>query len=396
MTHSNKRIQLLDMWRGFAILGTLGTNIWLFANLGDLSYTFGFDRAPWWTSFDEFVRVFTLFLVNGKFLGMLTILFGVGLELKYRQALRKGNAWPGIYLWISLILLAEGLIHFTLVMEYDILMSYAVTAMIVSLIVKFGDRAIKSAMWVFGGFHLLGILLLLGVILYSNLVGGQVSMGDMTQVVTLYQNGTWLEQLQYRLTDFWVLRLEVIFVIPMNIFLFLLGVRLMRSGAFSSDDHGKHMRRKMLRIGLFIGIPLNLLLFVPGGAFDLLVRYLFSPFLAVGYMGLIAMLVEKTPRFWLWSSVEKVGKMALSCYVLQNVVSSILFYGWGLGLGGQVDAVTTVAIWFGISLFQLGFAWLWLQLFRSGPMETFRRYLAAWPTGGRMNAAKTVSSRSNR
>ena len=33
----------------------------------------------------------------------------------------------------------EGLIHFTLVMEYDILMSYAVTAIIVALIVKGGD-----------------------------------------------------------------------------------------------------------------------------------------------------------------------------------------------------------------------------------------------------------------
>lgn len=395
MEHSHKRIRLLDIWRGFAILGTLGTNIWLFANLGDLSYILTFDHA-WWTSFDHFVRVFVLFLVNGKFLGMLAILFGVGLELKYRQAMRTGSAWPGMYLWISFILLAEGLLHFTLVMEYDILMSYAVTAIIVSLIVKLGDRAIKWAMGLLGGLHVFGVLLISAVILVGIFADANMAVGDMTQVVALYKDGTWLQQLQYRLSDFWVLRMEVIFVIPMNVFLFLLGIRLMRAGAFSPDDNGKRIRRNMLRIGLFIGIPLNLLLFVPGGVFDLPVRYLFAPLLSVGYMGLIAIWVEKTPRLWLWISIERVGKMALSCYVLQNTVSSVLFYGWGLGLGGQVNSATTVAIWLGISLFQFGFAWLWLRLFRLGPMESLRRYVAAWPVGGRMNATKTVSTGSDR
>lgn len=47
--------------------------------------------------------------------------------------------------------MAEGLLHFTLVMEYDILMSYGITAIIAAFIVKGGDRAIRRAMWIFGG-----------------------------------------------------------------------------------------------------------------------------------------------------------------------------------------------------------------------------------------------------
>ena len=85
-----------------------------------------------------FLRMIVLFLVNGKLLGLLTIMFGVGLELKYQQAIRKGNTWPGVYIWTVIFLFVEGFIHFTLVMEYDILMSYAVTAMIVAFIVKAG------------------------------------------------------------------------------------------------------------------------------------------------------------------------------------------------------------------------------------------------------------------
>ncbi|WP_338055310.1 hypothetical protein [Shimazuella alba] len=89
----------------------------------------------WWSSADTFFSTLILLLVNGKFLG-LSNMFGVGLELKYQQSLRKGKAWPSMYIWISLILMVEGFLHFMLVMEYDILMSYAVAAIIVSFIVK--------------------------------------------------------------------------------------------------------------------------------------------------------------------------------------------------------------------------------------------------------------------
>jgi len=36
-TPRQHRIRLLDILRGFAILGTLGTNIWIFSHSGDLN-----------------------------------------------------------------------------------------------------------------------------------------------------------------------------------------------------------------------------------------------------------------------------------------------------------------------------------------------------------------------
>ena len=83
--------------------------------------------------------------VYGKMLSLLTIMFGVGLELKYQQAKRKNMTWPGTYLWILLFLLIEGFVHFALVMEYDVLMSYAVTGLLVAFIVRGGSRRIKKA-----------------------------------------------------------------------------------------------------------------------------------------------------------------------------------------------------------------------------------------------------------
>jgi uncharacterized protein len=374
MKENGSRLRLLDILRGFAILGTLGTNIWIFAHMGDLNYVFTFNGMEWWTSFQEFVRVFVLFLVNGKLLGLLTIMFGIGLEMKFQQALRRGNAWPGVYIWTSMILMAEGFIHFTLVMEYDILMSYGITAILAPFIIKGGDRAIRRAMMIIGGVHGAIMLLLLCLGIYLGAIGAHMSLGDMKETVLLYKDGNWSQQVVFRLTNFFTLRFEAFFVIPMNIFLFLLGIRMMRSGFFAPDECGKKKRKKLLYIGLCVGIPLNLLIFVHGGYFDLPVRYLFAPILSLGYIGLIAKLVEANERLWLWNKLEQVGKMSLSCYVMQNVISAVIFYGWGFGLGGKVNSVTIVLIWLSICSFQIIFASIWLKRFKYGPMESARRF----------------------
>lgn len=374
VTKKTKRIRLLDILRGFAIFGTLGTNIWLFAHLGDLNYLFTF-HVEWWSSFDDFFRIFVLFLVNGKLLGVLTIMFGAGLELKYRQSLRKNLPWPGTHLWISVFLLLEGLIHYTLVMEYDILMSYALTAIIVSLIIKGGDQAIKRVLIIIGSLHAALILLLLFGVAYTNLAGGNISLGNMAYITALYREGTWLEQISYRISNFVLLRTEAIFIIPMNIVLFLIGVRLMRSGAFLPDDKGRRIRSKMLWIGFGLGVPLNLLIFFPGGVFDLPVRYLFAPLLSVGYMALIARLVEKSEQLRLWTYFEAVGKMALSCYVLQNILASLIFYGWGLGLGGQLGSLAVIGVWLLICMLEMVVAKWWLDRQKFGPLEWARKAL---------------------
>ncbi|WP_068677536.1 DUF418 domain-containing protein [Oceanobacillus sp. Castelsardo] len=369
MENMTKRIALLDILRGFAVLGTLGTNIWIFAHLGDLTVITTFHQNTWW-NFDDFLRMLILFLVNGKLLGLLTIMFGVGLELKYRQALRKGNTWPGVYIWTSLFLMAEGLMHFLFVMEYDILMSYGITAIIVAIIVKKGDKWIKYTMQVIGSLFIAVVLLIFIVSLNA-----QVSLGSFHDVISLYQNGTWFDQVQYRINNLLPLRIEAIFIIPMNIFLFLLGVRLMRIGAFSPHEHGKKIRSRFVKIALLIGVPLNLLIFVPGGLFDLPVRYVFAPILSIGYIGLISIVVEKWEHFWLWKRLENVGKMSLSIYVTQNIIASILFYGWGIGLGGNLHSFTIILIWFMICIFLILFATLWLKKFQFGPVETVRKII---------------------
>ncbi|MBD7943519.1 DUF418 domain-containing protein [Psychrobacillus sp. Sa2BUA9] len=369
---TSERLRLIDILRGFAVLGTLGTNIWIFAYLGDLSYITTANFTEWWV-LEDFLRMVVLFIVNGKLLGLLTIMFGVGLEMKYQQAIRKGNAWPGVYIWTLLFLLLEGFIHFTLVMEYDILMSYAVTGLIVALVLKRGDTFIKKIMIGVGSFHAIIVLL----ILVGALVGVvNMSLGSY-EGAALYESGTWLKQVENRLFNFVYYRLEAILIVPMNICLFLLGVFLMRSGVFSKTEKGKSQRKKLFQIGMYIGVPLNLLIFIPGGAFDLPVRYLFAPIMSLGYIGLFGILIEYRKFEWLWSRFEEVGKMSLSCYVSQNLLASIVFYGWGLGLGGKLGSLSIITIWLSITLFQFLFAYFCIRKLHTGPLEWMRRKAVA-------------------
>ncbi|WP_434752669.1 DUF418 domain-containing protein [Paenibacillus amylolyticus] len=371
-----KRIALLDILRGFAIIGTLGTNIWIFAYLGDLNLVFGNALEPWWSSGDRLVQTIMLILVNGKFLGMLTLLFGVGMELKRQKAVREGYAWPGVYIWSCALLLLDGLLHYILVMEYDVLMSYAITGMIVSLIIHRSRRFVLTMMVIAGSLHVIGVTGITALLAFES----GSSFNGMNTITQLYTSGTWWEQVMFRLNNFGFFRAESIAIIPLNIFLFLLGALLMRTGVFSNDESGRLKRRKLMITGLAAGIPLNLLLLVPGGIMDIWVRYISAPVLTLGYLGIIAYFSENRFLPKLFERFGEIGKMALSCYIAQNIIASVIFYGWGLGLGGRPSSLFILLMWLGICLFLMLFSHLWLRKYQLGPVEWLWRKLSISPS----------------
>jgi uncharacterized protein len=91
---------------------------------------------------------------------------------------------------------------------------------------------------------------------------------------------------------------------------------------------------------------------------------------AVGILALGTTLVARarTRPGLLRRGVEGVGRTALSCYVLQNVLASALCYDWGLGLAGG-GPWQVVAMWAGISLVLMILAPLWLRRWPRGPIE---------------------------
>lgn len=371
------RIASLDVLRGVAILGTFASNAWLFAHPGGPTAWFAGGPAP------DVVETALRTLANGKFLALLTLLFGVGIELQYRSAARRGARWPGRYPVRAAILFVEGLVHYVLVFEFDVLMGYALASLLVAHLVGRSDRAVRAWMAVVGGTYLLGIAALTALLLV--LPGGtQVPAPAVTSTAS------WWAQVLVRLQDAGLYRIELLLIVPSATVLFLLGSRLVRAGAFDDTPAGARVRRRLVVLGLGVGAPLNLVAAFAGPGWVLVDRYVVPPLVALGLLGLVTGIVLRgrggAPR----RAVAAVGRTALSCYVLQNVVASVLCYDWGLGLANRfADARPwwVVGLWAAVSLTLLLAATVWLRQFDRGPLELVVQRVHARPATPRAEPA---------
>jgi uncharacterized protein len=67
--------------------------------------------------------------------------------------------------------------------------------------------------------------------------------------------------------------------------------------------------------------------------------------------------------------LRAVGRTALSNYILQSVIGTTIFYGYGLGYYGWVSRAGLIPIVLAVWTFQLIVSTLWLDRFKQGPLE---------------------------
>ncbi|MGW2511362.1 DUF418 domain-containing protein [Streptomyces scopuliridis] len=371
------RLPLLDVMRGVAILGTLMTNVWIFTSPGAEWAVLSSGQGELsFGSFPSAAESTMRLLANGKFLSLLTILFGVGLAIQYSAAARRGEPWPGRYRWRALFLFAEGTLHFLLVFAWDVLMGYAVTALFVAWLLTRTPTARRRVTAWAAGLHLTLIGLLTAALLADGSQGGE---SVSREVADLYAHGGYLEQVRFRLDNAPAFRIEPLLTFFLLVFLFLLGVRLFRAGAFGSDATGRRIRARLLAWGLGLGLPLSVALSLAGQDLFLLDRYVAGPLMALGYIGLIGALVDRVRRPGpLLNGLTGVGRTALSGYVLQNVVCVVVSYGLGLGLAHRLGESWrpwwVMGLWAVVCAVLMAGSTLWLRRFRTGPLESVQKW----------------------
>jgi uncharacterized protein len=146
-----------------------------------------------------------------------------------------------------------------------------------------------------------------------------------------------------------------------------------RAGAFTAA--GARIRRRLMAVGLGVGVPLNALAAAAGPDWFLVDRYLAPPLVALGLLGFGTSVVLRARRDPgpIRRGLTAVGRTALTCYVLQNVLAAVLCYGWGFGLAERfADAGPwfVLALWAAISAALLTAAPLWLRRADKGPLES--------------------------
>lgn len=396
-----QRLRSLDVLRGIAILGTLGTNIFVFVPYFNQS-----DSVPWYES------VLSQ-LTNGKFLALLTLMFGIGLTIQYDSAARRNQRWPLVYFWRGLLLFLDGVLHYILVFQYDVLMAYAITGLIVSYVLITTPRIQRTVFAIAAGAHILFLLLpVLGVglpflggygavnddsyyerndstaIEAENTIIQDVTTGTWYRIdestgewlesdenwldQTGYSSASYLDEVKDRLRNFKLGREEAWFIMPMAIALFLLGSFLMRSGLF--EPRGRKLRLALLGVGIAafawdMAGAVHPAYGVPGN----FGRYGLPILVSWGLVAGVAEFYHHRSVGWVGARLEDVGRMALSCYVGQNIICMLLFSSWALdaarwipdswGIWKIVAAFIVVA---GIIVI---WASAWRKLFSRGPLE---------------------------
>ncbi|MDR7069530.1 uncharacterized protein J2X02_002381 [Pseudoxanthomonas japonensis] len=360
---SQDRLTVLDVLRGIAILGTLGTNIWIFMYPGGL---LGYLDTGWGQSDGMHWGVLALQqLTQGKFLGLLALMFGMGIALQQRSAIAAGIRWPGPYLVRAALLFVDGVLNYLFVVEFDVLMGYALTSVVVAFLLKAGARGRAVWLVVAAGMHLMMLGL---VVLALAFLGGELSTGTSAVAPS-----GWWDMVLSRIEHVWLFREEMIFIAPMSVALFLLGARLLEAGVF--EARGASLRRWLMAAGLGVAWPIDMALGVFGGDAGIMAgRYGTAPLVAMGLLAAVAEAFHRRPQPGvIGRRFAEVGRMALSGYVLQNLIASALCYDWGLGLARRVPDAwavpATIAVYALVAACVMLFAHVWQRRAKRGPLE---------------------------
>ncbi len=385
-----ERILSIDVLRGFAVLGILIMNIQSFSMIGS-AYINPMSYGDM-TGINKWVWIVSHFLASEKFMSIFSMLFGAGIILFYERAVSKGLKAGSLHYRRNLWLLIFGLIHAYLLWYGDILVAYSLCGFLVYLFRKVKPKNLLMIGFIFFIIPVF-IQLFFGMSIkywpqevYDENMQTWLPTADVIQQEIEALRGTWLTQMEQRSSDALFMQTFLFFyqVIWRVVSMMLLGMALYKWGVLSANRSRKFYSR-MLFIGLILGYALvaigvnkNFLadwsmdysMFI-GNQFN----YFGSVGVAIGYIGLI-MLICKSDFFAGFKRVfSAVGKMAFTNYILMSLICTFIFYGYGLGLYGQIErsfqTLIVAAIWILIIIISP----LWLKYYSYGPLEWLWRGL---------------------
>lgn len=387
-----ERIEIVDILRGFALFGILLVNMAPFkAAAGPPS--FGADGPL----VDRLASLGILLLAQSKFFTLFSFLFGFGFAIQLLRAQARGVPFVPRFARRLLVLLVFGLLHAVLIWDGDILTLYALFGFVLLL---FRDSAPRTLLRWSAGLLLVQLLLLaagIGVLAWwSATPAGAAQIVEVESVVGrelaatradalhVYGAGSYGEILAERVSGLpfvwgFLLSLQATPVFAM----FLLGLYVGRRGILQRPDEHLALLRRTRFWGLLGGLLVNLLIV---GAFTqvgpvaaLLVLGLNfplgGPLLSMGYAATLALLVRRERWQCRLAPLAATGRMALTNYLLQSLICTTLFYGYGFGLFGRFGPAAGVLIAIVIYALQIPWSVWWLRRFQFGPMEWLWRSL---------------------
>jgi uncharacterized protein len=99
---------------------------------------------------------------------------------------------------------------------------------------------------------------------------------------------------------------------------------------------------------------------------------------AIGHASLLLLVYRSGLVPWLMRGLANVGQMAFTNYLMQSVICTLFFNGFGFGYYGKLAFHQLYYVVAAIWIFQFIFSVIWLRYFRFGPLEWLWRSLTYW------------------
>lgn len=392
----NQRVEILDVLRGFALLGILMVNI----PLMNAPFVTEMGKFALWTdSANETASWIISFFFTGKFYTLFSMLFGIGFYFFLRKADENGNSVLPVFRRRLGWLLAIGIIHVVLLWYGDILVFYALFGF---LMILFRKKSVRSLIIWAVSFFMIPVLLTLIFVAFMQFaltlpdVGDEIAanfeqgMRNMEVIIeramTVYTSGSFTEIVGMRLLEYANILPGVFFFFPNVLAMFLIGLALAKKKVFEDLEANKNFFRKLFFYSLPFAIAGNWALahFSAESSyvvFDWPILWVTlgtatgGPAMTFVYISLIVHCFYKGYFKKLSDAIAKTGRMALTNYLMQSVIATTIFFSYGLGLYGQVNIWQGMILTVAIYIVQVIWSHYWLNHYRFGPMEWLWRTL---------------------
>jgi len=377
MIKESSRLHVVDALRGFAIV-----SIMLLHNIEHFDFYYLPEGLPqWMVSLDKGIWDTLFFLFGGKSYAIFALLFGLTFFIQSDSQARKGRDFRGRFAWRLLLLLLFGIINSSFY-QGDILMIYAVIGLVLIPVARLNDR---SVFWI-------ALFMMLQPYEWFNVIKGLqdpgVSLADPISWSFFARTGehitgdsllrTWVGNLTIGKPAvlYWNWENGRVF---QTASLFMFGMLAGRKRLFThSDASGKFWRRTLL-VAFLAFIPLfitktHLAGWIGQDALSRPASVIVTSWSNMAFMLVLVsgfVVLYRNPRFHGTLNIfAAYGRMSLSNYVLQSVLGSFIYYGYGLGMYKYTGATWCLMIGILLAVMQGFFSAWWLKNHNKGPLET--------------------------
>ena len=390
-SHALERIDSLDAARGLAVCGIVLLNIYNFS-MPPAAY---FNPLAYGYTGPETLIIWALesVLAQDTFRAIFAILFGAGVTILFER-----GSTVRAHLARMLVLLIIGYMHAVLLNNGDVLRLYALTGLLLPLLLRLSQRGLLIAVAVLAALHLGGLgWFAWGWLRYWWDV--QRGIGDPTALAMwqaefgidpaaiergLTAGRQTLSERIARRAFLWQGPLTILLVfMPQTLAAMLLGVWSWRSGLLRGVWERARLRRFARRIAL-IALPPMIALCVAAfwsgfagpvvGTTALVWSQPFAIMLGLAYIAALFAASGAGPlRTGLGARLAAAGRLSLTNYIGASVVMAAVFYSWGLGGFGSVSRVEATLVALAVIALILTVSPLWAPRLGNGPLERLWR-----------------------